>query len=55
MSDLRNGNSMLYVRFELRPWLIIMLGTDMVHCEVCTEGVVDHCAGDPQCHLCGMD
>jgi len=63
--DLYNDDRMLSVRYELRLWfsvghelrlwLIVMLGIDMVHCEVCTEAVVDHYAGDPQCHLCGMD
>jgi len=34
------------VRFVLRLWLIIMLGIDIVQCEVCTEAVVDQYAGD---------
>jgi hypothetical protein len=52
--DLYNDDHMLSVRYELRLWLIVMLGIDMVHCEVCTEAMVDHYAGDPQCHLCGI-
>jgi len=63
--DLYNYDCILSVRYKLRLWfslgyelrllLIIILGIDIVHCEVCTEAVVYHCAGDPQCHLCGID
>ena len=51
MSDLCNDDSMLYVRFELRLWLIIMLGIDIVQCVVCTEAVVEHYAGDRHCSV----
>ena len=39
------------MRFVLRLWLIIVLGIDIVHCEVCTESVVDHYAGDRHCSV----
>jgi hypothetical protein len=63
--DLYNDDCILSVRYKLRLWfsvgyelrlcLIIMLGIEIVCCEVCTEAVVHHYAGDSQCHLCGMD
>jgi len=34
------------MRSVQRLWLIIMLEIDIVQCEVCTEAVVDHYAGD---------
>jgi hypothetical protein len=43
------------VGYELSLWLIIMLEIHSVICVVWTEAVIDHYAGDPQCHLCGMD
>ena len=45
---------MFSVRFVLRLWLIIMLGIDTVQCEVCTEAVVDHNAGDRHCSVWGL-
>ena len=49
--DLYNDDCMLSVKYKLRLWLIFIREIDYVLFEVWNEAVVNHDAGNPQCHL----